>query len=77
MSYRDQNRLPAVEDQGFGAVGDQGFGGGQKSRPTVQEPGALTRTGNFELPVACTVVLISPGFDFLETFPYLGNSYNV
>ena len=78
VSYRDLNRLPAVGNWGFGTVGDRGFGGGQKSRPTVQEPGRSSDSNwKLELPVACTVVLISLGFDFLETLPYLGNSYNV
>ena len=73
VSYRDLNRLAAVEDQGFGRSG-----GGQKSRPTVQEPGrSIDWNWKLELPVAYTVVLISPGFDFLETLPYLRNSYNV
>ena len=80
VSYRDLNRLPAVGNWGFGTVGDRGFGGGQKSRPTVQEPGrSIDSNWKLKLPVTCTVVLISLGFDFLETLriPYLGNSYNV
>ena len=73
MSYRDLNRLAAVGDRGFGRSG-----GGQKSRPTVQEPGrSIDWNWKLELPVAYTVVLISQGFDFRETLPYLGNSYNV
>ena len=73
VSYRDLNRLAAVGDRGFGRSG-----GGQKSRPTVQEPGrSIDWNWKLELPVAYTVVLISQGFDFRETLPYLGNSYNV